>query len=329
MNNKSRIILIILAASLIATAAVVTGKLSPHPAHAALTMSGNVDIRQVNLGFRVGGRLKKLLVDEGARVKQGDIVGLLDDQPFQIAVSDATASQAALLARRSLIMRGYRKEDIGQARANLAARLAAQKNTAQLVQRQQQLTGTGASSQRALDDARSANDQAVAAVDGARQQLQALEQGFRPEEVAEAQANHQRSTAQLANAQLQLADTVLKAPSDGIILTRAVEPGSILAAGSTVFTLSLTDPVWVRCYVAETDLGKVVPGTKVSVSSDSGSHVYGGVIGFVSPSAEFTPKNVETSDLRTALVYRLRVIIEHPDQQLRQGMPVTVTLASG
>jgi len=101
----------------------------------------------------------------------------------------------------------------------------------------------------------------------------------------------------------------------------------MLSAGSTVFTLSLDAPVWVRAYVGETDLGRVPPGTQVHVRSDSSSRSYDGIVGFVSPEAEFTPKNVETRDLRTALVYRLRVVVQNPDAALRQGMPVTVTLA--
>ena len=165
-------------------------------------------------------------------------------------------------------------------------------------------------------------------MDAARQQYQELSSGYRKEEVAEVEANNQRAAAQLDNAALQLADTVLKAPADGIILTRAVEPGTMLAAGSTVLTLSLTEPVWVRAYVAESDLGQVASGTKVSVQTDTRKEPYAGTVGFVSPTSEFTPKNVETADLRTALVYRLRIVIDQPDRQLRQGMPVTVRIAS-
>jgi HlyD family secretion protein len=292
-----------------------------------ITISGNVDIRQVNISFRVGGRLKNLHVDEGAQTKAGDIIGELDRQPYTIALADAQANLDALKAHYALYKKGYRKEDIKQAKATLEARLAAQLNASQLLQRQQKLTGTGAASQRLLDDAQSNYDQASAQVDAARQQYKELSTGYRKEEIAEVEANFQRATAQLDNAQLQLNDTVLKAPSDGIILTRAVEPGTMLAPGATVFTLSLTDPVWVRAYVDEPDLGKVAPGTKVKVSTDSRAEPYDGVVGFVSPTSEFTPKNVETTDLRTALVYRLRIIVTHPDQKLRQGMPVTVNIA--
>jgi HlyD family secretion protein len=291
-------------------------------------LSGNVDIRQVNLSFRVGGKLKKLRVDEGAQVKAGDVLGLLDNQPYQIALMEAEANQAALEARRTLYQKGYRQEDIAQAKDTLAARLAAQRNAEQILLRQEKLIGTGANSVRNLDDAQSNYGQGIAQANAARQHYLALQRGFRKEEIDEAEANYQRATAQLQNAALQLADTVLRAPADGIILTRAVEPGTVLNAGSSVLTLSLTAPVWVRAYVGEPDLGKVAPGTKVKVFTDSRREPYNGVIGFVSPTSEFTPKNVETTNLRTALVYRLRVVIDQPDQQLRQGMPVTVKVAS-
>ena len=322
--NKTKILIAVAVIALIAAAGYIYEQ---RHQTSEVTLSGNVDIRQVNLSFRVAGRLKSLNVDEGAQIKAGDVLGQLDDAPYQISLADAKANQAALEAHHNLYTKGYRKEDIKQAKANLDTRIAAQVNAQQLLKRQQQLTGTGAASQRALDDAQSNFDQTSAQVDAARQQYLALSTGFRKEEVAEVKANLERASAQVNNVQLQLADTVLIAPSNGIILTRAVEPGTMLGAGSSVFTLSLTEPVWVRAYVAETDLGKVAPGTKVNVYTDSRKEPYSGTVGFVSPTSEFTPKNVETADLRTALVYRLRIIIDKPDQQLRQGMPVTVKIS--
>ena len=324
MNKKALAVALILAAMIAATAYHFLHKQQVDE----LVISGNVDIREVNISFRVAGRLKNLQVDEGAKVAAGDVLGELDSQPYTIALAEARANRDALAAHRGLYKKGYRKEDIQQAKATLTARLAAQLNAEQLLQRQKQLTGSGAASQRLLDEAQSAYDQSTAQVDAARQQYKELHSGYRKEEIAEVDANSDRAAAQLNNAELQLADTVLKAPASGIILTRAVEPGTMLTAGSTVLTLSLTDPVWVRTYVAEPDLGSVAPGTKVNVISDARKEPYAGTVGFVSPVSEFTPKNVETTDLRTALVYRLRIVIDHPDAQLRQGMPVTVRIAT-
>ncbi len=296
-------------------------------AAAELVLSGNVDIREVNLSFRVGGRLQQLQVDEGAQIKAGQVLGRLDDAPQRNAVADAAAALAALQARQSLMHQGYRAEDVAQARAALDARQAVLTDARAAWQRQQELAGSGAAAVKALDAARSAHDQAQAQYQAAQQQYQALSKGYRPQEVAEVDANVQRAQAQLAAARLQLADTVLSAPANGIILTRAVEPGSMLAAGSTVLTLSLSQPVWVRAYVAEPQLGQAQPGRKVWIYRDGRSQPYAAVVGFVSPTAEFTPKNVETTDLRTAQVYRLRLIVSQPDAALRQGMPVTVKLA--
>lgn len=323
MNKKGIAAAVVI---VIVIAAVATFSYLHHQTASDVTLSGNVDIRQVSISFRVAGRLKSLSVDEGAQVKTGDVLGQLDSQPYTIALADAKANRDATAAHYALYKKGYRKEDIQQAKATLAARLAAQLNASQLLQRQQKLTGSGAASQRLLDEAQSAYDQSSAQVDAARQQYNELSTGYRKEEIAEVDANNQRADAQLDNATLQLADTVLKAPANGIILTRAVEPGTMLSAGSSVLTLSLTDPVWIRAYVAEPDLGKVAPGTKVSVSTDARKQPYQGTVGFVSPTSEFTPKNVETADLRTALVYRLRIVIDQPDAQLRQGMPVTVKI---
>jgi HlyD family secretion protein len=127
--------------------------------------------------------------------------------------------------------------------------------------------------------------------------------------------------------QRALADATLVAPAAGFILTRVREPGAIVASGEAIFTLAVSSPVWVRAYVDEPDLGRVRPNMAASVTTDSApGKIYHGHVGFISPVAEFTPKTVETRELRTDLVYRLRVIVDNPDQGLRQGMPVTVTL---
>ena len=303
-----------------------------HNGNAPLRLSGNVDIRTVNLSFRVGGRLKALQVDEGASVKAGALLGELDDQPYRNALNDAKAAQEAAEARLALYRSGARPEDVEQARADVQARQAQLLNAEQNLERQKQLAGTGAAARRALDDAQAQRDQAAAQLEAVRQKHAMLARGFRKEEVAEAKANAERAAALFNSAQLQHADTKLYSPAAGTILTRAVEPGSMVTPGSTVFNLSLDDPVWVRAYVGEPDLGRVAPGTHVTIHTDGGapSHDYEGVVGFVSPNAEFTPKNVETSDLRTALVYRLRIVVQNPDAGLRQGMPVSVALkASG
>ncbi|MDR1677784.1 MAG: efflux RND transporter periplasmic adaptor subunit [Deltaproteobacteria bacterium] len=141
----------------------------------------------------------------------------------------------------------------------------------------------------------------------------------------EIKAKVETAQALLAQSQTNLKDTSLASPSTGLVLTRVCEPGTVVAAGQTVYSVSLDRPVWIRAYVEEPDLGRIYPGLKVRIKTDSGGD-YRGQIGFISPKAEFTPKTVETPSLRTSLVYRLRVVVDEPDQGLRQGMPVTVEM---
>ena len=238
-----------------------------------LTLYGNVDIRDVGLGFRVAGRIQELKFDEGDRVKKGDIMAVLDKKPFEIDLALANAEMA-------------------QAEAGLT-------NDEKTYQRNSELIKISAVSQQSLDEALSARDASLAKLKSAK--------------------------ANIEKAQTRLDDTQIIAPNDGTVLTRVREVGAIVNEGALVYTVALDNPVWVRTYVGETDLGSVYPGQEATVLTDSGGR-YKGKIGFISPQAEFTPKNVETKQLRTDLVYRLRVIIDQPDNGLRQGMPVTVKI---
>ena len=323
--RRRRIALIIGATVIVAV--IVAIALWRERGHGELVLYGNVDIREVTLGFRVPGRLGSLSVDEGDIVRAGQELARLDTTPIELELREARASAAALSARLALLRSGYRTEDVEQARATVAQRRAALVNAEQTLARQEELKGTGAVAQRVYDDAVAARDEARAALQSAEQALAELRSGYRRQEIAEADANHARAAATAAQAEQRLADSLLLAPADGVVLTRAAEPGAILATGTPVFTVSLLRPVWARVYVSEPNLGRVVPGRSVLLYTDSRpDHPYHGQIGFVSPTAEFTPKNVETPELRTALVYRARVVVSDADPALRQGMPVTVRL---
>ena len=290
-----------------------------------LTLYGNVDIRPVNMSFRVGGRLQSLSVDEGDAIKQGQTLGELDKAPFENALMQAKANVATAQAQYDLMMAGYRAEEIAQAAAAVKQAQAAYDYAQSFLQRQQGLWSKRLLSANDLENAKSSRDQALATLKSAQDKLSQYRAGNRPQEIAQAKANLEQAQAQLAQSALDLQDTVLTAPSDGTLLTRAVEPGSMLSAGSTVLTLSLTRPVWVRAYVDEKNLSQAQPGREILLYTDGRpDKPYHGKIGFVSPTAEFTPKTVETPDLRTDLVYRLRIIVTDADDSLRQGMPVTL-----
>lgn len=294
----------------------------------ALTLYGNVDIRTVNLSFRVGGRLASLNVDEGDAIQAGQTLGEIDKAPYQNALLQAQANVTTAQAKYDLATAGYRDEEIAQAVAAVNQARAAYDYAQNYYQRQQGLWKSRVISANDLENARSARDQAQATLKSAQDKLSQYRTGNRPQEIEQAKAGLEQAQAALAQAQLDLHDTTLVAPSAGTILTRAVEPGSMLNAGSTVFTLSLTRPVWVRAYVDEINLQQAQPGQDVLLYTDGRPNKpYHGKIGFVSPTAEFTPKTVQTPDLRTDLVYRLRIIVTDADNSLRQGMPVTVRFA--
>lgn len=294
---------------------------------AASLAYGNVDIRDVNLAFRVAGRVASIAVDEGSVVHAGTVLASLDSEPLQNSLQAAEASLAAVTARNQLMHQGYRSQDKAQAAARVAAAEAAALEAGQQLKRVRELLPEGAATQHALDTASSVHDQALAQLAVAQQQNKQMQEGFRPQEIAESDALLAQARASRNSAALALKDATLVAPEDAMVITRAVEKGSMVQAGSPAFTLSLNNPVWVRAYVSEAQLGQFVTGARVSVSTDARpGKPYHGVIGFVSPSAEFTPKNVETVDLRTSLVYRLRIVVSDADAQLRQGMPATVRL---
>lgn len=290
-----------------------------------LTLYGNIDVRTVNLGFRVGGKLASLAVDEGARVTQGQILGQLDDVPYLNALNKAKGARDSAKAQLELKEKGYRTQEIAQVEAEVAQKQSAWLYAESFYKRQQGLAASRVISANDLENAKTNRNQAAAALKAAQDKLNQYQSGFRQEEIAAARGEWLQAEATVAQAELDLKDTQLTAPSDGTILTRAIEPGTIVGAGNTVFSVSLTRPVWARAYVNEPNLGMAIPGRQVLLYTDSRpDKPYHGSIGFVSPTAEFTPKSVQTPELRTDLVYRLRIVVSDPDDALRQGMPVTI-----
>ena len=321
---KKPIILIVLV--LLAGGYFAYTQLGSNGAEDELVLYGNVDIREVQLGFRVAGRLEKMNLEEGDSVSAGTVLATLDSKPQRDGMALAEARVAEARARLAVLRTGSRPQEIEQARARVVEAEAALKNARQEYQRQQEVTGKGLSSQGLLDNAVAQRDEASARLAANREALALAIEGTRVEDILAAEAALAGAEAQREQASTQLQDTQLQAPNNGVILTRVREPGAIVSAGVPVYTLSLTDTVYVRAYVDEPQLGKVVPGAKLIVTTDSSDRQYTGQVGFVSPRAEFTPKSVETPELRTDLVYRLRIVIPDADDGLRQGMPVTITV---
>jgi len=295
----------------------------------AFTLSGNVDVHQVELAFRVSGRISAVKVQEGDKVSAGQVLAELDPVPFQTDVASATAAVAQAQAQLDKTQRGFRPEEIAQARATVAQRVADVENARVTLQRQQQLVAAGLVTHQQIDDAEARLHVSEAQLAGARQQLTLELRGSRIEDIEAQEAMLAAAKAQLEKAQTALADATLTAPSAGIISVRAREAGAIVQAGQTVYTLTLNDPVWIRAYVSQPRLGRIKPGMPVRITIDSmPGKQYEGTVGFISPDAEFTPKTVMTEQVRNDLVYRIRVIANDPDNVFRQGMPVTVLVAA-
>ncbi len=297
--------------------------------NAPFSLYGNVDVHLVELGFRVSGRIAAMKVQEGDRVSAGQVLAELDAVPFQTDVASAKADLAQAEAQLDKTRRGFRVEEIAQARANVAQRAADLENARVTLRRQEQLVAAGLVTHQQIDDAQARVHMSEAQLAAARDQLTLELRGSRIEDIQTQEALVAAAQARLQKAQTALADATLLAPSNGIVSVRAREEGAIVQAGQTVYTLTLNDPVWIRAYVSQPRLGRIKPGMRVKVTIDSmPGRQYDGTVGFISPEAEFTPKTVQTEQVREDLVYRIRVIASDPDNVFRQGMPVTVHIAA-
>lgn len=300
-----------------------------HGDSAGLQFFGNVDIRQVQLAFHDTGRVLRLHVREGETVRAGQLLAELDPVRYESAAARAEAQVALQRAVLARLEAGSRPEEIAEVKARVRAAEAALKDAERRRDRTRQLAENDYASQQTLDDTVTAVDTAAANLDALRQACELAIQGPRKEDIAAARAQLAANEAALALARQEVADTRLYAPADGIIQNRVLEAGDMASPQTPVFTVALTDPVWVRAYVPETDLGRIFEGMAASVTTDSfPGKTYAGWVGYISPASEFTPKQVETTDLRTRLVYQIRVFVANPGNQLRLGMPATVRLVA-
>ena len=325
---------------ILAAAALLSlaGCRQPEPSN-MLRVSGQVEATEVQVASEVGGRIVELRVSEGDRVRQGDLVARLDARNTELQINRVRADRAAAVAQLRLLQAGSRAEDIRQAEAQVAAvETDVQAEQAELkaaqadLDRFEALLQANAGSQKQRDDARARVDVAAERVRGAQERVRAareavfrLRAGARPEEIETARARVAAADAQLAILQKATADAVVAAPVAGVVTMKLVDSGELVAPGMPLVVVTDLDHAWANLFVPEPMIPRVKLGQAAMVLTDAGQSLPG-TVSFLSPKAEFTPRNVQTADERSKLVYRIKVTVDNSAGILKQGMPVDAEL---
>ena len=285
---------------------------------------GNVDVRTVSLAFRVSGRLESLNFDEGQKLKKGDIIATIENSIFKENINQINAQIKLQEIQIKKLEKGYRSEEIEKAKAKLMEVKVNMDRTNKDFKRAEELFKTKSISEQAYDNAKAQAKDLQTQYDYAKSSLELVQNGYESEDIQSAKAQLESLKAQRNILQINYDDTVLYSPVDGTIITKVYEVGSIVNSSQTIVDIAKSDEYWVRSYLSEKYLGVVKTGMKAVVTTDS-NKTYEGVVSFISPLAEFTPKTVQTEDLRTDLVYRFRIVLKDIDESLKQGMPVTIS----
>jgi HlyD family secretion protein len=327
MSRTALIVSALVAALALAAAAWLYARRDGVGEANVLTLYGDVDIREVQPAFNDSGFIATILVDEGAKVKGGQLLATLDDARYAATLAQAKAQTENLRQVLAKLVAGSRPEEIAQAKATMDALEITYQNNEATYKRYDALVSTSSGTVQQRDDAKAAFDSVRRQYEASKQVYLLAVEGPRAEDIAAARAAYEAAQAATALAQREFDDTRLYAQSDGIVEDRILQPGDMASPSTPVLTVALPNPLWVRAYVPEKQLGRVRLGMKAKVGTDSyPGRAYDGWVGYISPTAEFTPKTVETPELRTALVYQLRVYVCDSHDELRLGMPASVRL---
>lgn len=284
---------------------------------------GNVDVRTLSLAFRVSGRIDEINFDEGQKIKKGDVIAKLDDSLYVEQLNQINAQIDMQKATIAKLEKGYRPQEIKKAQAMLLQSQIEKDKLKKDFLITKNLYEKNAVSEHEYDNAKAAYETSRAAYLYAKSSADMLKSGYEKEDILSAKAKLLSLQAQQKLHKINLDDTILKSPTNGTIITRVYEEGSIVSGGQSVVEIAKDDEYWVRSYISEKYLGVLKLGDEASIYTDN-KKVYKGRVSFISPIAEFTPKTVQTEDLRTDLVYRIRIVLESFDNTIKQGMPVTI-----
>jgi len=324
MNRK--VLIPIAAVALIAgSAAFVTCR--EQPSRTGLHVSGNIEVTQVEASFRISGKVRERLVEEGQTVQEGQILARLDTQDLEQTLAMRQADSAVARAALAELQAGSRGEEIEAARAAMDQAAAELRRLEPDEARLRDLQQSGIVSTRDYEASRAALDAAKARVRQAEQQYALVKKGPRAEDIAQGRAKSEQAQQGLALAQTQLDYATLAAPFSGVVLSVNVEPREYVSPGTAVATVGRLSQVWLRAYVEETDLGRVKVGQKALVTTDTyPGKTYEGRVSFVASEAEFTPKTIQTKKERVKLVYRIKLEVPNPAFELKPGMPADAEL---
>jgi len=330
---KRVIPIVILLAGVIAAGVYYYPRLIKKPAPVnQLTLSGNIEAHESLVGFKVPGRIVDLPIEEGQQVEQGALLARLDDADYKQRVSIDEATVRVRDSSLALTLAGTRQQEVKAAQQTMKDAEADLDEKKIDNQRAQQLFVKDEVSAQERDLTATALKRAEAIFKASQQRYNEAVEGSRKEDIAIAHANLNEAGANLGLSQVNLGYTILRAPFAGVVTVRQAELGEVVSPGSPVITLSDLDHIWLRAYVAETDLGRIHWGQEATITTDTyPGKQYHGRISFISPDAEFTPKSVQTYKERVTLVYRIKIDIDNPNHELKPGMPADtrIDLASG
>lgn len=287
-----------------------------------IRVSGNIETTEVNIGFKISGRIASLTAKEGDWVKKGMIVAKLDDRDFRHRLELAQASLRTAEARLEKLLAGSRPEEIREAEASLHQAQFDLINRKGQYERMKALYERGVIPKETLDNVETGYKVAEAQLQRAKERYKLVKEGPRKEDIDEARAQVEQAKASLKLTETQLNDTLLFSPITGVVLVKSAEVGEIVNPGTTVLTLADIQNVWLKAYIPESELGRVKWGQEVIVTTDlKPKKEYRGKITFISSQAEFTPKQIQTEKERVTLVYRIKIDLPNPRGELKPGMP--------
>jgi HlyD family secretion protein len=287
-----------------------------------IKVSGNIEATEVDVGFKISGRIVSRFFEEGDWVDQGKVLAKLDDDDLRDRLEVARATLMSAQARLSKLLAGSRPEEIREAEANLNQAKFDLENKEAHYERLKPLFERGVIPKDTLDNAEAAFKMAKASLQRATETYLLVKEGPRKEDIDDARAQVEQARASLKLTETQLSYTTLYSPISGVVLVKSGEIGEVVNPGTSIVTLADIENVWLKAYIPETDLSKVKWGQEAIVTTDLRPRKeYKGRISFISSQAEFTPKQIQTEKERVTLVYRIKVDISNTDRELKPGMP--------